>query len=639
MSNNVESKVIGNPDDWINWIKESITKKQIKYYDYKHFNSIQEIGFGRFGKVYRAKWKNSHSYLAFKSFINSNILSKEIVNELKLQREINFYENIIQFYGITTESKNDNPKEYLLVMEYADSGTLRNYLNERSETLTWNDKLNLALQLANAISCLHNEEIVHRNLHPNNVLVHKNTIKLTDFGFSKQIEESFNFQSNLFKMVVYVDPQIFIIEGDNNNQIQVYLLNKKSDIYSLGIILWEISSGQLPFCKKSYDIDLAKKILQGLRENPIPNTPEDYIKIYTDCWNNEPENRPTIKQVIVGLNTIISDFQQSNNIQLSNEQQNIVEFSKNNSLHEEISQVIQYFSKINIKEIEPSMSLDTSNFSIIVNEIILLLEKTEVKRKGYEAINYLNNHNIALQEICDWLLNNQFSSNSVFLFGIFNQVGIEINVNKQKAFELYQKAANFGNIYGITSLGYCYQHGIGTSINKQKGFELYQEAANMGSLRGMYNLAVCYELGIGTDIDKQKAFKLYQKTANLGDPYGINSLGYCYEHGIGTSVNEQKAFELHQKSANLGNISAINNLGTCYYGGIGTDIDKQKAFELYQKAANLGDSFAQYNLALMYEDGEGVKKDINQAIYWYNKSAEQGNQDAEDILYLLTHES
>jgi serine/threonine protein kinase len=49
-------------------------------------------------------------------------------------------------------------------MEYADSGTLRNYLSERFENLTWNDKLNFALQLANAISCLHDEDVVHRDL-------------------------------------------------------------------------------------------------------------------------------------------------------------------------------------------------------------------------------------------------------------------------------------------------------------------------------------------------------------------------------------------------------------------------------------------------------------------------------------------
>jgi serine/threonine protein kinase len=68
------------------------------------------------------------------------------------------------FFYLSEESQSNNSKKYSLVMEYADSGTLRNYLSKCFENLTWNDKLNLALQLTNAISCLHGEEIVHRDL-------------------------------------------------------------------------------------------------------------------------------------------------------------------------------------------------------------------------------------------------------------------------------------------------------------------------------------------------------------------------------------------------------------------------------------------------------------------------------------------
>jgi hypothetical protein len=81
MSNNTESKVFGDSDEWIHRIDEAITKNYFKYYEYNHFFNIQEIGYGRFGKVYHANWRNSCKVL--KSFFNfNNSTAKEIVNEV-----------------------------------------------------------------------------------------------------------------------------------------------------------------------------------------------------------------------------------------------------------------------------------------------------------------------------------------------------------------------------------------------------------------------------------------------------------------------------------------------------------------------------------------------------------------------------
>ena len=85
------------------------------------------------------------------------------------------------------------------------------------------------------------------------------------------------------------------------------------------------------------------------------------------------------------------------------------------------------------------------------------------------------------------------------------------------------------NAYGINNLGYCYGNGIGTSIDKQKAFELYQEAANLGNTSGINNLGDCYYSGIGIGMDEQKAFELYQKAANLGLIAAQNNLDFMDE--------------------------------------------------------------------------------------------------------------
>jgi serine/threonine protein kinase len=103
---------------------------------------------------------------------------------------------------------------------------------------------------------------------------------LTDFGLSKRIGASSNFQSVSFGMIPYVDPKSFSRRRNNN---QMYPLDEKSNVYTVGVLLWEISSGQPPFNTEGehYDLGLIYDISQGLRETVVPETPDEYVKIYT----------------------------------------------------------------------------------------------------------------------------------------------------------------------------------------------------------------------------------------------------------------------------------------------------------------------------------------------------------------------
>ncbi|CAB5381424.1 unnamed protein product [Rhizophagus irregularis] len=210
---------------WIDWIEEAIVKEYFRYYEYKNF--------------------------ILKSFIDlSEATIKEVVHELKLHRDVQHHPNIISFCGITKSESDDEShlKKYMLVMEFADGGSLRSYLKNYFTYLTWDDKYGLAYQLVGAVSFLHNEGIVHRDLHSGNVLINQKTI-------------------------------------------------------NIGVLLWEISSGKPPFYVEGeqYDVALALQIVQGQREHIVPGTPEAYVKIYTDCWNDEPEERPTASKVLERL--------------------------------------------------------------------------------------------------------------------------------------------------------------------------------------------------------------------------------------------------------------------------------------------------------------------------------------------------
>src|SRR6266496_6497741 len=101
-------------------------------------------------------------------------------------------------------------------------------------------------------------------------------IKLADFGLSRRLAEITNTQRDIIGLTPYIDPQYFEKQTKKNY--------KKSDVYSVGVLLWEISSGRKPFESYSDDFQrlaLLSEISDGKREIPVSDTPIDYIDIYT----------------------------------------------------------------------------------------------------------------------------------------------------------------------------------------------------------------------------------------------------------------------------------------------------------------------------------------------------------------------
>ncbi|KAF0445712.1 kinase-like protein [Gigaspora margarita] len=245
----------------------------------------ERLGRGEFGTVYRAT-SLSLGYVAIKEVDSEKDekAQKIFIKELK-QLSRSSHVRIIKFYGISLDSQK---KTHYIVMEYANNGTLRDYL--RSYELKWPEKILLASQIAEGMTDLHSIDIIPRDLHTLNILIHDKSVKISDFGLSKNLNSSATTSSKGFYGVMpFIDP-------------------RKLDVYSIGVLMWEISSnGQPPFGQSNDPYGLLIKLITGSREEPIAGTPNQYIDLYSECWDYEPNNRPSMEEIFRRLNSLILD--------------------------------------------------------------------------------------------------------------------------------------------------------------------------------------------------------------------------------------------------------------------------------------------------------------------------------------------
>ncbi|PKC71485.1 kinase-like protein [Rhizophagus irregularis] len=291
------------------WYQSAIFEYKINEIT-EHFVNKDLIGKGSFSLVYKTKCESLEGIVV--AIKEVNIISndynslKTFITELKIYNRIN-NKRIIQFYGI---SRNAEKKLYYLVLEYANQGNLREFINEKNRNendFEWKERVNLATQIAEGLCYLHKLNIAHRDLHTKNILINDGNIKISDFGLSKDLESTMSSGGKFFGVLPFIDP--------HKLKHRHVSLDKRSDVYSLGMVLWEISSCRKPFHNYKEELNLYLDICQGLKEEFIKGTPEGYINIYANCWQSEPESRPLIDQVHLQLQSISLKpiFEGSNN--------------------------------------------------------------------------------------------------------------------------------------------------------------------------------------------------------------------------------------------------------------------------------------------------------------------------------------
>lgn len=256
-----------------------------------------KISEGNFGTVYKGMWQNvAVAIKELKSELSSETqakLFKEITLMAKLRSPY-----VVKFYGVTKE------QPYKIVMQFMEGGSLYDFLKKNSVTaIAWGLRYQISHDISQGLNYLHQRKIVHADLKSPNVLLDSmNHAKIADFGLAS-IKSDDNENPNQLKgSLAWMAPELY------GNKLPTH----ESDIYSMGVLLWEMATHRLPFENKKWGPkELITQIVQGKREKFPEATPAEYKKLAQSCWNSDPSKRPHIDDVVHTLSDLWTQSQDS----------------------------------------------------------------------------------------------------------------------------------------------------------------------------------------------------------------------------------------------------------------------------------------------------------------------------------------
>ncbi|KAK8858175.1 hypothetical protein M9Y10_013276 [Tritrichomonas musculus] len=530
------------------------------------FTIIRHIGTGNTGSVSLGIHNETGYIVALKSMLSK---SKQTAYEKAIHTHFR-HPFILHGYGHYKAGSYT-----VLITDYMCNGDLGKYCKDQSLDPT--SKTKAIAQILCGIDYLHSFGIMHRDLKPMNILIsHDKDFIISDFDTAASYKN--DKKKDQVGTYLFMPPELYVGDG----------ASFQSDLYSFGIIIYELAMGENPFENLS-----AQDAIQRITEGKIQTLPTEcgtIAKLYKRCTEDLKEKRASSFYLLAMLFNEILFFANSDE-----------------------DYIFALYDKI--KELQNNLT--NKNDRVDVQFVIDNANNGELYGMFNLAVMYHNNWGgipLDYPKALEWFEKVAELNFPAAIYDIGNMYYRKRGVPRllEKAFEYYKRSADMNFIEGYNGLGNMYYHGEVPILDDQRD-------PNTG-------LLLHYQ-----PPDYEKALQCYKYAADRGHSYARCNCGHIYYYGklSGGKPDYQKAVEWYQKAVDVGNKDAENNLGEIFLNGLyGDGPDVHRAFRLFTKAAAQQQPQATYHVATMLRDGIGTDQSYPQAAKAYRKSIYQKNSNA-----------
>ncbi|CCH54966.1 hypothetical protein BN8_04191 [Fibrisoma limi BUZ 3] len=629
-----------------------------KLFDYEITRKIKAGGMGVVYEAQRVWGKRERVAVKFllEQLRDDEPIRRRFIREAEILEMLN-HPRIVRILGL-------DPDRDAFVMEFVEGKTLSEHLRSSPETYRQPEvTIRMFAQLLDAFDYAHHvvveigsrqeQGVVHRDIKPSNIIIEPDgNPKILDFGISRisTFESTLTDPKLQMGSVAYMSPEQIVNPA---------AVDWRSDIYSLGVTLWEMFVGSSPYPQVT-NFDMVVQVQNKIRNEPLPKLTE----LLTNVSAKD-------KRVLQRIDAIIAKATAKHPGQRYQRCQEMKETLKA-ALHVDQSAEIGVMPA-KATDAHPAETVQANNVPNDSHQAQPYLEEfTQIQEPNTvitpiemmaSPVNYENmslTPDGSLAPISNvhgntgaskWLNRLQHQPRRVWALLALGTVvvvaGVWISriqsstpaVQAASPQAIVTPAAEIGEVTdevlaALSMADSCYEVGYQyyQVRDYKKAIYWYQKAANLGSPIGQTNLGYMYEHELGVARNYTEALKWYQKAATAGNADGQNNLGSMYYNGLGTSKDYTQALKWYRAAAEQGNAGGQINLGIMYDEGHGVAANKTEALKWYMRAANQGNADGQYYVGTLYELGEGVEQNENKAVQWYRVSARQGNRNAQGAL-------